>query len=266
MLLKRIITVVIGAPFVIGAIVCPLTWVFKIFAAACLAVALFEFFTVTALAGFERLFAVAVGGGHLLFLLFCPSYEKWLLLEMTALVLVVLVFYCMAPKASAEGMAAKAAFMVLGAFYIGTFGAFVGLLRELEYGVFWVFALLAMTWLNDTFAYFFGHKFGRKKLAPLISPGKTWEGFFGGMLGTAVGFFAFWLLIPNDVSLAQGFFLIPLVGIFGPLGDLCESLIKRHFHVKDSGNVIPGHGGMLDRIDALLFTAPIVYFFAALTG
>ena len=96
-----------------------------------------------------------------------------------------------------------------------------------------------------------------------ISPGKTVEGFFGGYLGTLAGFFLFWLLLENDLALWKGIVLTMLVGIAGPIGDLSESLIKRSFHVKDSGNIIPGHGGMLDRIDALLFTAPVVYFFAA---
>jgi phosphatidate cytidylyltransferase len=261
MLLKRIVTVLIGAPFVIGAIFAPMTWVFKGFVLACLFFALIEFFAIVALSPRERSFAVLLGVFHAAFLLFCPEAGRWMLLELSGIVLAAFAYYCLAPKESAEGLASKIALTALGVLYVGTFGSLVGLLRDREYGVFWVFALLAMTWLNDTFAYFFGHKFGRRKLAPKISPGKTVEGFFGGYLGTLAGFFAFWLLLENDLVLWRGILLTALVGVAGPIGDLSESLIKRSFHVKDSGNIIPGHGGMLDRIDALLFTAPVVYFF-----
>jgi phosphatidate cytidylyltransferase len=262
MLVKRIVTVLIGAPFVIGAIFAPMTWVFKSFVLFCLLFALVEYFTIVALAPRDRAVAVLLGVFHTSFLLFCPVTERWMLLELTGIVLLSFAYYCLAPKETAEVQAPKIALTAMGVLYIGTFGAFVGLLRDNEYGVFWVFALLSMTWLNDTFAYFFGHKFGRRKLAPKISPGKTVEGFLGGYLGTLTGFFVFWKLLANDLTFAQGMILTLLVGTFGPLGDLCESLVKRSFHVKDSGNIIPGHGGMLDRIDALLFTAPVVYWYS----
>jgi phosphatidate cytidylyltransferase len=262
MLVKRIVTVLIGAPFVIGAIFAPMTSVFKIFVLLCLLMALVEFFNIVALNRTERVFALALGLFHTSFLLFCPEPERWLLAELSLVLLLSFSFFCIAPKESAEGTAQKIALAALGVLYIGTFGSLVGLLRDREYGVFWVFALLAMTWLNDTFAYFFGHRFGRRKLAPKISPGKTVEGFFGGYLGTLAGFLAFWFLLENGLDLWQGLLLTVLVGAAGPLGDLSESLIKRSFHVKDSGNIIPGHGGMLDRIDALLFTAPVVYWYS----
>jgi len=262
MLLKRIITVLIGAPFVIGAIFAPMTWVFKLFALACLLAALVEFFTIVALAKGEKSFAVLMGLFFLSYLLFCPERNAWLLPVVCGVVFASFAFYCLSPKSTLEGVAGKISLTVLGIFYIGGFGSLIGLLRDRPYGVFWIFALLGMTWMNDTFAYFFGHKFGKRKLAPLISPGKTVEGFFGGYLGTVCGFFLFWLLLANDLAIWKGIVLTVLVGVFGPMGDLCESLIKRNFHVKDSGNIIPGHGGMLDRIDALLFTAPVVYFFA----
>lgn len=264
MLFKRVVTVLIGAPFVIGAIICPETYVFKSFVAVCLAVALWEFFTIVGFNGRERIVAVSLGLLHVVFLLFCPRQEEQLLLDSALLVFAAFAFYCFSLKETTEGIAQRIALIVLGAFYVGTFGAFVGLARELSDGVFWVFVLLGMTWLNDTFAYFFGHRFGRRKLAPKISPGKTVEGFLGGFLGSFAGFLLFWGIFKRPVPFVYSVPLTLLVGIVGPIGDLCESLIKRSFHVKDSGNVIPGHGGMLDRIDALLFTAPVVYFFALL--
>ncbi len=263
MLFKRIVTVLIGAPFVIGAIFAPMTWVFKVFVLLCLFLAFIEFFNIVSLKKADRAFAVGLSVAHAAFLLFCPENGRWQLFELCAVLFLSFGYFCVSPKESSEGTAQKIALTALGVLYIGTFGAMIGLLRDREYGIFWVFALLAMTWLNDTFAYFFGHKFGRRKLAPKISPGKTVEGFLGGYLGTLTGFLVFWFLLRNDLALWKGLVLTVAVGIAGPLGDLSESLVKRSFHVKDSGNIIPGHGGMLDRIDALLFTAPVVYFFAA---
>lgn len=262
MLMKRIVTVLIGAPFVIAAILWPVTIVFKIFVLGCLLCALIEFFTVVSFTKAERAFAIALGVIHIGFLLYCPVSQRAAWMEIAGLLFAVFGFYCFSPTESMDGIASRIALTLLGVLYIGTFGSFVGLARDLDHGVFWVFVTLAMTWLNDTSAYFFGHKFGKHKLAPRISPGKTVEGFLGGFLGSFSGFVVFWVIFKRPVPFYFGPILTLLVGVVGPVGDLCESLIKRSFQVKDSGNIIPGHGGMLDRIDALLFTAPVVYFFA----
>lgn len=130
-----------------------------------------------------------------------------------------------------------------------------------------IFWLLAATFLGDTGAYFFGRLFGGKKMAPRISPAKTWSGFCGALFGGFVGVvivevFALRLTF-GEWQFSNWHFLTGLLGsgvaVFGVLGDLFESLLKRALGVKDSGTLIPGHGGILDRIDALLFTAPVVY-------
>jgi phosphatidate cytidylyltransferase len=130
-----------------------------------------------------------------------------------------------------------------------------------EHGMAWVIAALVITWSNDTLAYFAGRFLGRHKLYPEVSPNKTWEGFFGGMVGSVVGMFiaraGFYPVFTVTDCLVLGI----LGGIFGPIGDLCESMLKRAYGVKDSGKVIPGHGGILDRIDALLFNAPLVFLY-----
>lgn len=122
-----------------------------------------------------------------------------------------------------------------------------------------VFFLFILIWSSDTFAYFTGKFFGKHKMAPKISPKKTWEGFAGGVILTIIlGFF-----IENfnpDLRgnwIAVGF----LVSVFAPLGDLVESQLKRTFGVKDSGNIIPGHGGILDRLDSFIICAPVVYLY-----
>lgn len=138
--------------------------------------------------------------------------------------------------------------------YAGLLAAVVGL-RALPEGITWTLLALAMTWGNDTGAYFSGLVFGKHKLYPLVSPNKTWEGFAGGMVTSILAVWIVRLFEPSltwvDVLLLGG-----VAGILGPLGDLSESMIKRAHGVKDSGRLIPGHGGIFDRIDALLFIAP----------
>lgn len=128
-------------------------------------------------------------------------------------------------------------------------------------GVWWVVAALVITWGNDTSAYFAGRLFGKRKLYPEVSPNKTWEGFFGGFAG-AIGFLflqrAFFF---PEMTVIDCLVLGSLGSLLGPAGDLCESMLKRAYGVKDSGKIIPGHGGMLDRIDALIFNAPMVFLY-----
>lgn len=121
------------------------------------------------------------------------------------------------------------------------------------------FILFVLIWSSDSFAYFFGRLFGKHKMAPKISPKKTWEGFIGGVICTLIlGFF-----IEQYLPEMRGNWLIIgfLVSIFAPLGDLVESQLKRTFGVKDSGNIIPGHGGVLDRLDSFIICAPVIYIY-----
>lgn len=135
---------------------------------------------------------------------------------------------------------------------------------RIEPGTAWVFLVFAVTFLQDTFAYFVGRSFGRHKLAPILSPKKTWEGAIGGMTGAIVASLLSVFLMGLPISYGSAILIGIIGGIVGPLGDLSESLIKRMVGVKDIGKIIPGHGGMLDRADSLLFTAPILYYVALL--
>lgn len=150
---------------------------------------------------------------------------------------------------------------MLTAFLYGSGGlTAIMAIRNLPEGLWWVLASLVVTWGNDTAAYFFGRFFGRHKLYPEVSPGKTWEGFFGGFLGSVGGLFFLRAFFPS-LSVVDALAMGALGGMLGPAGDLCESMLKRAYNVKDSGWVIPGHGGMLDRIDALIFNAPMVLLY-----
>jgi phosphatidate cytidylyltransferase len=135
---------------------------------------------------------------------------------------------------------------------------------RLRFGVPWVILAFVVTWANDTAAYFAGHAFGRHPLYARISPKKTWEGFAGGIGGSVVGALVTrWLLLGDTLSPAAAIVVGLGASVLGPLGDLAESMVKRAAGVKDSSRIIPGHGGLLDRIDALLFVAPWVYVCAA---
>lgn len=126
----------------------------------------------------------------------------------------------------------------------------------------WVILAAALTWVCDTAAYFAGRAFGKHKLYPRISPAKTWEGFAGGMVGTLASAFVVRATILPVLSVGDCIALGLIAGVTGPVGDLVESMLKRSFGVKDSGHILPGHGGMLDRVDALMVNAPVVYFYA----
>src|SRR5437763_2875606 len=148
---------------------------------------------------------------------------------------------------------------VLGAVYPGLLLGTVVRLRQLPDGFDWLVLTLAVTWLNDTGAYFAGRAYGERKPYPRISPSKTWEGAAGGLLASIAGALLVkalgWLpQLPwwGSVVVGAG------AGVLGPGGDLSESMLKRAFGAKASSRLLPGHGGLLDRVDALLFTAPFV--------
>ena len=131
-------------------------------------------------------------------------------------------------------------------------------------GLAWLLTVILVTWLSDTGAYLTGRAFGRRKLIPHVSPNKTWEGLIGGLaLATITSVLCAWLF-GLDINLALAALAGLVLAVVGVFGDLTESLIKRQAGVKDSGNLIPGHGGMLDRLDALLFTFPAGLFVAYL--
>ncbi len=155
---------------------------------------------------------------------------------------------------------------VLGAAYPGLLLAALIPLRKLPRGEWWILLAVTVTWLNDTFAYFVGRAFGRRKLYERISPSKTWEGALGGALGSILGAVAVARLWIPELPPWGAALIGAGAAVLGPVGDLSESMLKRAFGAKDSGRLLPGHGGLLDRIDALLFNAPFVLFCARLLG
>jgi len=150
-----------------------------------------------------------------------------------------------------------------GIFYIGWIGAYLISLREIPDGRWWFLVVLPATWLADAGAYFIGSRFGKHFFSPRISPKKTWEGYFGGIivgtLGT-LGFTLLWQLWGSGVAGWQGALIGFIMSAITTLGDLAESVFKRQVGVKDSGNLLPGHGGFFDRIDSWIWAAVIGYY------
>lgn len=152
----------------------------------------------------------------------------------------------------------------VGAIYIGVMLGQALAIRLLPMGLWWMLLALLLTWANDTFAYFVGISVGRHKLWPRLSPKKSWEGTIGGWLfATLVGFF-FVQYTPLHASPTVGALIGLGAGVLALFGDLSISMIKRQVGAKDSGVMMPGHGGILDRLDSLLFVIPFVYQVALL--
>ena len=188
----------------------------------------------------------------------------WAGLGLAFATIALLVFFLFR-RVALEQVPSRMGAVVLSWLYCGLLVASVVGLRLRREGFSWVIIAFVVTWGNDTFAYFAGHFFGKHKLYERISPKKTWEGFAGGAVGSiGCALAARAILRATTGELADLGVLATLVtgaggAALGPLGDLAESMVKRAAGVKDSGKIIPGHGGLLDRIDALLFVAPWVF-------
>lgn len=155
---------------------------------------------------------------------------------------------------------------VTGVAYLGWIGSYLISLRALPGGMWWVLTVLPSVWLADTGAYLIGKAVGKHKMSPRLSPGKTWEGFLGGIifatLGTPLlvwGYLSLGATAPGLTPL-HGLWLGLVLSLLTPLGDLGESMIKRQVGAKDSGTLLPGHGGMFDRIDSWLWAGVIGYY------
>jgi len=153
-----------------------------------------------------------------------------------------------------------AAFSLLSAIYVGI-GFYFFMETRQEGGLVYIFYSLFMIWATDSGAYFIGKATGKTKLWPEISPNKTVEGSIGGIVSALVVAVLFIFLSDIHATLLQLLGITVVLSVFGQIGDLVESAFKRHFKVKDSGNILPGHGGILDRFDSLLFVWPLLHFF-----
>ncbi len=267
MLRKRVITALWVVPVVIAAIWfdAPLPW-FTLLAVVWGALAVWELYRIT---GVTRNVPLAVFGviWTLLFLLM-PHYGSALgrvvgsplPLLLTSAVVLSLLLLVFSPRR--EGAFAAWAWMLAGVLYVGWLLSHLVALRIVG-GAAWLYLAVLATFASDTAAYGIGKGFGRHKLAPQISPAKTWEGAVGGLVGAVVIALLFTLRTPLQLPIgyAEAVLLGLLISVFGQLGDLAESLLKRSTGIKESGGLMPGHGGMLDRLDSVLFAGVAVYIY-----
>jgi phosphatidate cytidylyltransferase len=259
MLKKRVITGLWGIPLLIIAVWFdkPLSW-FTVLVAIWGLLAVFEFYKLAAGSGVQPL--TYFGLVWALFFIISPHCpyaptQPLLLTSAVVLSLIWLIF-----RRQKEGAFIGWAWTIAGILYLGWLLSYFVALRGLDNGRNWVFLALATNFASDTAAYFAGRALGKHKLAPSISPGKTWEGAVAGVIGAIIVSLLFTLLLP--ISYGQAIILGLLISIFGQLGDLVESLFKRNMGVKDSGQLLPGHGGFLDRIDSVVFAGVVVYYYA----
>jgi phosphatidate cytidylyltransferase len=253
--LSRILVAVVLLPIVLGAAYLGGWWLFALIAVAAL-VALHEFWLMA------RQLQPLTPAGYVGVVLALVGAElggvDWMLGG--ALATLALAFALKGISAARQAATVAVGGTVLGAVWIGLGLGFLLLLRGVpEHGRLALSTVLLAVWAGDTFAYFGGRLLGRHKMAPTTSPGKTWEGLVFGTAATI--FVAFVALYKQDfLTIGQSIVLGVVIAIAAPVGDLFESLLKRDAGVKDSSNLLGGHGGMLDRLDAFFLAAPAAYF------
>jgi phosphatidate cytidylyltransferase len=150
----------------------------------------------------------------------------------------------------------------MGFLYVPLLLGHLVLLRELPDGIPWIFLMMVIVMSGDTAAFYIGSSLGKRKLYVAVSPNKSVEGALGGLAGSIIGAFIAKATFFNALAAVDCIATALVLGLLGQLGDLFESLLKRSFGVKDSGMIVPGHGGILDRLDSILFAAPAAYYYA----
>jgi len=258
-LLLRIISALISIPIVIALVYVGGPW-YALFLLLVAGVGIYEYNRIMNNQFYSAPALVSIPGVILLMVI--------LYLEQTTLVfhLVILLLFTLFISAlfnGAKNRISDAALSLWGIFYIGGLLGFLILLRKMPDGMLYTYILLAGVWVHDILAYFIGVKWGVHKFAPQISPNKTVEGSLAGALAVILLFLSISILSPELIKLTPGQAVFLALGIaaFAQLGDLFESALKRQFKVKDSGKIIPGHGGVLDRFDSLMLAAPFAYYY-----
>jgi phosphatidate cytidylyltransferase len=265
MLWQRVLSAAVFIPVLIASIWFGNPW-FSIVVAIAALLGVVEFYAMVARKGWRPL--TFLGTLWTLFFIFNAYYaqsydsETTHILVTSALVASVVILsllWMLLLRPTGERALISWASSLAGVFYLGWLLSYWVLIMG-SYGREWVLLALFSTFAVDTTAYFVGLAWGRHKLAPTVSPGKTWEGAFGGLAGALVASIALALILDIDISYAEMILIGFLIAVFAQLGDLVESKLKRSMGVKEAGNLIPGHGGILDRLDSIVFTGVVVYY------
>ena len=259
---RRIYTVILLAPLLYGAIrfLPPLT--FALIVAVAGSIALYELYRLCLQPSLQPV-AIGIGLAGCSALIVVP-HQANMLAPVLLTALIAILSIPLAVNIPLRDCLKDGGIIVIGMLYIGLTLSSLVMTRLLPRGEWLIFFLLLVTWASDTGAYYIGTLYGQHALAPRISPRKTVEGVLGGLIGAMIiAFVARWWFLPDLLSL-HCTILAVLLSAAGLWGDLAESAIKRSVGAKDSSGVLPGHGGMLDRLDSLLFTAPAFYYYVTL--
>ena len=206
-----------------------------------------------------ELWLAAPVGASLIFVPFAGNDK--LIISAIGLLFVLFSFVFLFRIRDIDSAAKEAAFALLAFLYIPFLLMHIVLLRQTTFGVQWLFVIMLIVMTNDSAAYYTGGAFGKNRLYPLVSPKKSVEGAVGGLFGSLIGTMLAKFTFFPQLTFADAIITALVIGMVGQAGDLFESLLKRSFGVKDSGRIIPGHGGVLDRMDSILFAAPITYYY-----
>ena len=260
MLKKRIITALLAIPVLTIAVWFdkPLPW-FTVFVVIWGVLAIFEFYRVVAVPKVSLL--TYFGLVWTLLFIVSPHFDYDLLTPLILTSAILLSMILLVFRSQKEGAFVSWAWTIAGILYVGWLLSYLVALR-LDAGRDWVLLALFCTFGSDTNAFFVGSLLGKHRLAPRISPAKTWEGAIGGVLGAIIVSLAIVSILGMPLSYGQAILLGLLVSVFGQLGDSAESLLKRNTGIKESGDLVAGHGGVLDRMDSVLFAGVVVYYYA----
>ena len=259
---KRLLVVILLIPFAIVIIVSG-GWIYNLTIAGILGGAAWEFWRLFHRGGFHPSRFILIAGtlSMVLFRSFFGFQGSDFLLGLVAIT--AMGIHTIRYGKEDQNAAINFCITIGGVLYLGWLGSYLVSIRMMENGQWLLLLILPSVWLADAGAYLIGRRLGKNKLAPLVSPNKTWEGYFGGILFSTLGTGLFTYLWGTQIPLfspAMGMLIGLVIGMVTPLGDLGESMLKRQFGVKDSGKVLPGHGGFLDRIDSWLWAAFIGYY------
>jgi phosphatidate cytidylyltransferase len=255
--MKRVVTALVLIPFFIYIVLWAPSWAFLVTVSAVAVLCFREYADLAALHGIRKPNVFGYVAGLLLLLLPGKDLAFFVLIAILAMSL------ALRSREMAQALPDAAA-LLLGVAYV--FGSLRCAVELRAISPYWLFFGLSLNWAGDIAALYVGRALGRHKLAPEVSPAKSWEGSIGSTVASVIyGVFYFRWLLPA-VPLAGALGLTVIANIAGQLGDLCESAMKRGAGVKDSGTLLPGHGGWLDRVDSSLFALPVVYFVVSNLG
>ncbi len=262
MLRERILVSMIILPLA-GLVIGLGGWVFALAIAAILSIAAWEFWRMVRSGDFQPSPVLVIGGVALMALMRFLFDFTGSQFGASLMILLTMAVCIRGYELSRNQSASDFAITLAGIFYLGWIGSYLISLRGLPGGEWWTLTALPAIWAADGGAFFIGRAFGRHQLSPRVSPKKTWEGYLGGIVvGVIITALlaSAWHLRAPAITLEKGALIGLVVSVLAPVGDLGESMLKRQFGVKDSSNLLPGHGGFMDRIDSTLWAAVIGYY------